>query len=251
MTLVTDSETRTLEYQHSLWGDEFRDGNPEPSAERYPFHLSLDELDAQALLDRAPDARQCEKRLISVSLQATPEGGPLVSYRCALEDAGADLAVYLGDRLLPEPTVTGEAALLDAAAWDSVLTTARDAMGTSWFSIMVAEGGERSIQVGITADAEPPQGKLSCEGSLQLPLGPGGSPHLQCNKPLPAQSPRTAFSPNELSGEQIATVLSRPGVELNGPVFVWREPGSGQLVLQCVVDGEQQVFDLATAEPLS
>ncbi len=57
VTVVTDSETRTLECQHDLWGDELRDTtDPDAAPTKVPFHLPLDRLDAEGILARTPDA---------------------------------------------------------------------------------------------------------------------------------------------------------------------------------------------------
>ena len=75
VTVVTDSETRTLEYQHDLWGDELRDTtDPDAAPTKVPFHLPLDRLDAEGILVRTPDAGACERERIGITVQATATG---------------------------------------------------------------------------------------------------------------------------------------------------------------------------------
>lgn len=114
VTVVTDSETRTLEYQHDLWGDELRDTtDPDAAQTKVPFHLPLDRLDAEGILARTPDAGACERERIGITVQATPTAQPLVTYRCSLDNSAPGLAVHLGDAQQQPAPVSGDEALAD------------------------------------------------------------------------------------------------------------------------------------------
>lgn len=120
----------------------------------------------------------------------------------------------------------------------------------TWYSVMVAEGDARSVQ--IAGDAKAFLGDEPCDGAVLQPLVPGQARSLvQCVPPLVDDESRAPFSPDEVTAEALTAVLARSDVDLSGAVFVWRSPETGQLLLQCVVDGEPLAFDLATGDRVS
>lgn len=208
VTVVTDSETRTLEYQHDLWGDELRDTtDPDAAQTKVPFHLPLDRLDAEGILARTPDSGACERERVGSTVQATPTGQPLVTYRCSLDNSAPDLAVYLGDVQQPPVAVSGDAALADEASWNAWLQTAEAAIGGTWYSVMVAEGDARSVQ--IAGDAKAFVGDEPCDGAVLQPLVPGQARSLvQCVPPLVDYESRAPFSPGAVTAEALTAVLA-------------------------------------------
>lgn len=103
--------------------------------------------------------------------------------------------------------VSGDEALADEASWNAWLQTAEAAIGGTWYSVMVAEGDARSVQ--IAGDAKAFVGDEPCDGAVLQPLVPGRARSLvQCVPPLVDYESRAPFSPGEVTAEALTAVLA-------------------------------------------